>query len=270
MQVIKYKVDNKRYMYFQQKNKELQEFVNTLPEGELERCTTYHNAENTQKPEHLDALITKTLATGGFDWMFHPYTAHREYFPITLRIFEGCISDIFDLTKKIQDKLSKYCDGCLIESSEHYIQFKVYSFEELLEVITTSTFECVNHGLKHSGFVSRTYAFPSVEYANDYIQHALKRATTLQEIEGLMRHSAGLSTELQEELDYEVPLMTNIQFDPQNSTDIEALLDRIGERLQVISTGVNSCVSRMQQLKNDVSSSEEVSEEYKQFQSMWL
>ena len=150
-------------------------------------------------------------------------------------------------------------------------------FEFISDVAKRMNYE----GIGPFNGIDRCSAFPSVEYATDMLTYLFNEDCSLLEVEDHMLASAGMTGTYDEICGFtELPCTSCQKFDLMKDTDVSDFFKKWDEYLvefqktheeSSIPSKLNRELKRIQKNnKPDVNTTEEVSNEYTNFSSLWM
>jgi hypothetical protein len=130
--------------------------------------------------------------------------------------------------------------------------------------------------VQFAGKVDRLSGLPSYKYADDLISHVFgDEFTTLVELEDYIANKCKARTPLKELMEgfCELPLDSDVKFNPYADTPTSAIDDRLREMMLKVQEKVKESKlirAEAQAKQANVATTETVSNEYQSFGSMWL
>ena len=256
----------------------------------------------TPQPKKFKDAITGDEHGMIYTFGYVPYTCGEDYGKILVEIqpdiklvtkedVDKCLTsssfcDHYPEVIKIVDILKTECNGELLKPANvpPMIMFKFTSKVDLFVTIKLVSQILLHHGIAPNKRVVRSVAFPSIEYATDYLSYVTKSDCSMLEVDAYIAECAGCRGEVFEEGSpiRELPCVSKQKFDPQNSTDPTEVLDCIEDLVASKSQGVSVVDEFIKQLliksypmipeepiKSELPEQGKVSDKYQQFTEMY-
>lgn len=241
-------------------------------------------------PKQFEFKTSNEYGEFSYYWAFCSYEHGEGYVKLVLNIdLEGYTDDsIKDFTSylnypqlaSILEKIVKDYNGFILTDSAAAFGFTFSKKNSMFNFIKDVANRMTMEGIGPFNGIDRCSAFPSIEYATDMLTYLFNEDCSLLEVEEHMLASAGMYGRYDELCGFtELPCCTSQKFDLLKDTDVsdflkawdEYLVQYNKEHAEIqLPNKVSNELKRIQKCsKPSIPLTSEVSENYKNFQSMW-
>jgi len=242
-------------------------------------------------PKQFEYKVSNEYGEFSYYWAFCSYEAGEGYVKLVLNVdLEGYTEDSLENFKsyldypqlaKVLDGIIKDYDGCILTDNPASFGFVFCKKDKMFEFIADVAKRMNREGIGPFNGIDRCSAFPSIEYATDMLTYLFNEDCSLNEVEEHMLASAGMSGSYEEVCGFtELPCRTEQKFDLTKDTDVTDFLRQWADYLEnfrktheesSIPTKLNCELKKIQKNdKSSVSTTEEVSNSYQNFSSLWM